>query len=259
MKDGFQWQSPGVAISDRKRICDAIFDRISRRSYDGVPLTNEEQEKLQPHLDSASSASSLRFSVLIDGGRAFDSMRKTYGTFHGVRSLVVIVGDVADEQRWEKAGYFGERIILEATHLGLGTCWIGGTYDKNDPMFAVGEGEELLLVITIGQVRKQPTLKEKILRGLTHRKSKSLEEMCRGERPLSETEREAMRAVQHAPSAMNKQKVLFVVRESEICAGVPDDYIFDRVDLGIAKLHYEAVAGGYFEWGNGGRWIAENT
>ncbi|MDO4800382.1 MAG: hypothetical protein Q4A52_07715, partial [Bacillota bacterium] len=81
MKDGFQWQSPGVAISDRKRICDAIFDRISRRSYDGVPLTNEEQEKLQPHLDSASSASGLRFSVLIDGGRAFDSMRKTYGMF----------------------------------------------------------------------------------------------------------------------------------------------------------------------------------
>lgn len=30
----------------------------------------------------------------------------------------------------EKVGYYGEQLILKVTELGLGSCWVGGTFDR---------------------------------------------------------------------------------------------------------------------------------
>lgn len=31
----------------------------------------------------------------------------------------------------EELGYYGEKLALLATHLGLGTCWVASTYDRD--------------------------------------------------------------------------------------------------------------------------------
>ena len=62
-----------------------------------------------------------------------------------------------------------------------------------------------------------------------------------------------MEAVQKAPSAVNRQPVMFSYQEGIVTASVKDiegdGFAFD---LGIAKLHFEiGVGGGTWEFGNG--------
>ena len=37
----------------------------------------------------------------------------------------------ADDNSALSAGYRFEQVVLEATRLGLGTCWVGGTFRKS--------------------------------------------------------------------------------------------------------------------------------
>ena len=146
--------------------------------------------------------------------------------------------------------------MLAAAALGLGTCWVGGTFDKESEVFALPKNEQIVCVITVGHVA-QSSFKEKVIRGVMHRKTKPIEEMVRTDRPLSPEEEAAMELVQHAPTARNTQKVVFSFFGDRITAGVPDDAPFDLVDLGICKLHFEIGMRELFPqcrfaWGNGG-------
>ena len=47
-----------------------------------------------------------------------------------MNNYLVFAGPENDPDLDEKCGYYGERIILTATTMGLGTCWVGGTYDR---------------------------------------------------------------------------------------------------------------------------------
>ena len=56
---------------------------------------------------------------------------------------------------------------------------------------------------------------------------------------------EGMRAVQRAPSAVNAQPVMFTYHKGIVSAYVTKErYGYERLDLGIAKLHFEIGAGG---------------
>jgi hypothetical protein len=62
-----------------------------------------------------------------------------------------------------------------------------------------------------------------------------------------------MQAVQKAPSAINRQPVMFSYKDGVVTASVEDiDGEGFAFDLGIAKLHFEIGAGGgAWEFGNG--------
>ena len=51
----------------------------------------------------------------------------SYGKVKGAPALIAFIGDIDDTYVNEKIGYTGEGIILEATAMGLGTCWVGGS------------------------------------------------------------------------------------------------------------------------------------
>ena len=66
-----------------------------------------------------------------------------------------------------------------------------------------------------------------------------------------------MAAVQRAPSAMNKQPVMFSYEDGRVRASVSDTtkYLVG-FDLGIAKLHFElGSGGGAWEWGSGAEFV----
>lgn len=53
----------------------------------------------------------------------------TYGTIEGAQDFIVGAVETSKYDR-EHFGYIMESIILAATDLGLGTCWLGGTFNK---------------------------------------------------------------------------------------------------------------------------------
>ena len=230
---------------------EAIEERISRRSYLEEPIPLEKLAVLLDEIDQVNSESGLTVAFAEDGSDAFDA-GKSYGLFSGVRSLLVFKGEKELPHLREKVGYYGERLLLAATQLGLGSCWVGGTFDKKSPSLHTEEWEEIVCVSPVGCVRREETLKEKVVRAAIHRGTKSIAQMIRADRPLTPEETRAMELVQRAPTARNTQKVQFRFEGERISAWVPDDYPFDLVDLGICKYHFEAGMEGRFQWGNGG-------
>ena len=227
----------------------AIENRVSRRKFEKEPITDREKEKIISLIDQLNVASGLTMTFLEDGSGAFQKLRKSYGMFTNIRFLILMKGKKDDKDLKEKVGYYGEDLVLSITDLGLGTCWVGGTFDKDE--LTVNDSEELACVVVVGKVAA-PSLKEKMMRSATHRKVKSMEERIISDQPLPQWVQNGMEAVLLAPSAKNTQKAIFKYENNILSAQIADDYAMDLIDLGIAKKHFELEAGGTFELGNGG-------
>ncbi len=227
----------------------AIENRVSRRKFEKESITNWEKEKIISLIGQLNEESGLTMAFMEDGGGAFGKLRKSYGLFTNVRSLILMKGKKGDKDWKEKIGYYGEDLVLAITDLGLGTCWVGGTFDKDE--LTIDSGEELACVVVVGKVAA-PSLTEKMVRSAAHRKVKSRKERILSDQALPQWVQNGMKAVLLAPSAKNTQKVMFKYENSILSAQIVDDYSMDLIDLGIAKKHFEIEAGGKFEFGNGG-------
>ncbi|MHB1452396.1 MAG: nitroreductase family protein [Saccharofermentanales bacterium] len=234
----------------------AIEIRKSRRSYLQTPLSQAHIDKLSTCINSINAISGLDIELIEDGSRAFKGLRRNYGLLDGVRSLITVKGPGSDVLLKEKSGYYGEMIVLEATKLGLGTCWVGGTYQKSSDVFKLSDQEELVCVITIGYVKEEPAIKERMIHGLTHRRTRSAAEFYKVDTTPPQWFMDGIAAVQRAPTAANSQKFRFSYIGGKLTAYVPDIEHLNLVDLGIGKYHFEIGAGsGRFALGNHGQFI----
>ena len=232
---------------------DAIEKRRSRRKYLPVALDSSAEEVLVGFISELSDKENLKMRLVVDNGDAFDGFRRSYGMFSGVRNYIALIGAGTDMLMYEKLGYFGELLVLRATALGLGTCWVGGTFDRKSCPVDLAEGESAVCVITVGSVLPELSAKEKLLRWGMHRKIKTVEQMYTADAPVPDWFIGGMRAVQKAPSAVNRQPVMFSYRDGAVTASVKDITAAGvAFDLGIAKLHFELGAGGgTWDFGNG--------
>jgi len=231
----------------------AIGRRRSRRVYLDRPLSPKDTEALEVAITRINNVAGLHMWLVVGDDSAFRDARKTYGFFSGVQNYVALVGDPHDACEEERYGYFGQLLILEATLQGLGTCWVGGTFDRDAVPLELDYGMSVPCVITVGEVSEELSGREKTIKRITHRRgSKNIEQMSATDGPVPDWFIAGMEAVQKAPSAVNRQPVRFTYRDGFVTASIKDvnaERIF--YDLGIAKLHFEIGAGtGTWEWGN---------
>lgn len=221
----------------------AIQMRSSRRAYLPKSLEHRISVRLRESVFHYNQESGLRIRLVENDSHLFEHFLSGYGMFSGVQNYFAMIGLEQDECLREKVGYYGERLVLEATLLGLGTCWIGGTYQKSACIrqLHLKEEETLVCIIAVGNVISQRSLKEKIVHKISKRSSKSISEMSHCEGPMPESFRSGMEAVQKAPSALNKQPVLFTYGNGTVTATVRDP-ARQGIDLGIAMLHFEIGA-----------------
>jgi hypothetical protein len=226
-------------------LAEAIQRRTSRRTYLETLISKESADKLNEMIDEVNREGNLSLKLILEEPTAFGGFMKSYGMFKGVRNYILLIGKKDDMDAREKIGYYGERIILLATQLGLGTCWVGGTFDRSIGDIHLQSDEFLSGVITIGNVEEDKSWKERLISKLTHRNTKAIEEMMKAEGEVPEWFLDGMRAVQKAPSAVNAQPVIFTYRQGIVSAYVArEKYGYEKIDLGIAKLHFEIGAGG---------------
>jgi hypothetical protein len=119
------------------------------------------------------------------------------------------------------------------------------------------EGDCIICVVTIGCVPEELSIREKFIYKLTHRQTKTAEQMYKSDSPVPDWFLSGMEAVKAAPSAVNRQPVMFEYKDNNVTAAVRDIAIEGlALDLGIAKLHFEIGAGsGTWDFGNGARFI----
>ena len=108
---------------------EAVYARHSVRSYTGEALAKEAAFALEEEIGKCNKEGGLSIRLVQNEPKAFKSFLAKYGKFSGVTSYIVLAGEQADDLR-ERAGYYGERLVLSAQTLGLNTCWAALSFGK---------------------------------------------------------------------------------------------------------------------------------
>lgn len=228
----------------------AINNRVSRRSYLNSEISEENVLYLVRKINDLNKESDLRISFINNASTAFKNTTTSYGMFKNVKSVILLKGKKDDVHLYEKIGYYGELLVLEATALQLGTCWVGGTYSKDSFLSYVNDDEELVCIVVVGNVNEHLGIKEKMISKLVHRKSKTIEDIYEGDAIEDKELENALTSVLKAPSTLNKQDILIKNINNRITIETTRFEPSAYIDLGIAKLHFELMAHGSFELGN---------
>lgn len=208
--------------------------RHSVRQYLDKPLPEAVRQTLTVEVQRLNQESGLNMQLLFDEPECFDSGRARYGKFSGVTNYLAIVGPKAADLE-ERAGYYGERIVILAQSLGLNSCWAGMTHGKSKAQ--VGAGEKLVIIVSLGYGETQ---------GVAH-KGKPAEQLSSvvGEAPAWFAA--GMEGAMLAPTAMNQQKFLVSWDGGRLTARLNGRGFFDKVDLGIVKCDFELASGHAFD------------
>lgn len=225
---------------------EAILKRVSVRTYSKKSLTEDDRDYIVSRINDINNKAGLNCSFCEDAASAFDSVRKSYGMFKNVKSVIVMKGSKDDSDMPEKVGFYGESLVLDLVDRGIGSCWVGGTFDKSG--FNEGEGEKIACVITVGYPDSYK-FKDKLIYSVLH-KRKPLTERLTADTDVSEEIKRGIEAVIKAPSAVNSQKPHFTLKDGKLSVSVPGDSSMDLIDLGIAKCHFYCETGKEFPLGN---------
>ena len=219
-------------------LLEAIKARHSVRSYTDKKIDGEILDQLRKTIDDCNSRSGLNIQLCLNEPEAFSGLMAKYGKFKNVKNYIALVGK-KDDQFDEKIGYYGEMIVIKAQQLGLNTCWVAASYNKGKSAAKVKPGEKLAMVISIGYGETN---------GVS-RKTKAVEKLYSADGNIPDWFKKGMEAVQLAPTAMNQQKFNFELKGTSVIAAAGLGF-YTKVDLGIAKYHFEIGAGK-----NGWEWV----
>jgi len=258
-----------------RSIIEIIRERSSRRSYTPQPV---EAEKLRALTDFFAAlkgpfGGEARFVILdtTDWGEGKINALGTYGTIQGAK--LFIVGIIRrGEHDMEDFGYQFEKIILRATDLGLGTCWIGGIFNRS--RFAdkagVREDEVLPAISPLGYPTQKRTVTDSIIRWSAGSRNRRPwhQLFFHGSFEMALTTAtagryfEPLEMLRLGPSASNRQPWRVVkeqgrdifhlyLRRSKGYGKLIKAVDLQCIDMGIAMSHFELTAR---ELGLGGRW-----
>lgn len=174
-----------------------------------------------------------------------------------------LLGAVEEGPRaMEDLGYTMEKIILKATSLGLGTCWLAGTFKRSAfaEKMGLAENELLPAVAPVGYAAVKKSTLDKMMRmSAASRKRKPWTELFFKEdskTPLTEKEagefNQVLEAVRIGPSASNRQpwriiregieKYHLYLEENKIYNRMMGKIRIQNIDMGIAMCHFELAA-----------------
>ena len=217
-------------INIEKSWCDAVYARSSVRRFTGAP--DKEQLDQLGVLCRKLSWQGIRIRMF--KGPGLKSQIK------GTDVYAVIVAKQGTAQEME--GFMGEALVLEATAMGLGTCWLGAGFYADVISRNVGlqNDEAVHCVIALGKC-DMPAFAPK---------RRDVEKICgMSEAQLEELgtwQKEAVLAARVAPSAVNMQPWRITAEKNGVLILEPEFVMFKKyaqIDRGICMLH--AAVGAY--------------
>ena len=245
---------------------DTIKKRVSCRTYKKDPINEEGRQKLRDFLRSnvqGPFGNSVRFELIDLAGKEQDEI-KTLGTYGFIRGAsTFIVGAVGNGDRaMEDYGYCMERNILAARHLGLGTCWLGGTFNRSASALKIHKrDDEIVPAITpVGYPSDRKSIMDNAVRFFAKSNNrKAWEELFFCEDTKSPLTKNIagdyalpLECVRIGPSASNRQPWRVVKKKDadvfhfyvKRTPGYAERYLgvsLQDIDMGIAMCHFEVA------------------
>ena len=230
-------------MDSMQRWYEATKKRFSVRKYAAAPTEKQlaELEGMAQLLE----AHGVRIAIG-SSREVFKPIFLWYGKVTGTDAFAAIIAKKDTES--EMVGYVGEAFILECTAMGLGTCWLGGSYSKTKAMASVtlGEDERIVCITPIGVPDEEYA--ERPRRSMEKLTDLSQQEFG----TLAPWQKRALDCARKAPSAINRQPWFFRVEKDAIAVeNTSANFGYGQLDCGIAMLHVElgaASCGIYGEW-----------
>ncbi|MFN7250090.1 MAG: nitroreductase family protein [Anaerobacillus sp.] len=231
----------------------AIKLRRSRRTYVSKQIELEVSSSLQNVISELNERYEEVRLVYIEKSpeEVFVGAVGPYGKITGAVAYFALVLNEDSNFSFEKAGFIGQAIVLEAATHGLSTCWVGGHFNKGIACKQVNldNNEKVVAVIPVGYARKNLSLTEKMMNQVgDYHKRKSVTEIVDGlpEEQWPEWLRSVISAASLSPSAYNRQSVQFIIGEDEsitikIANPNEETNVPKGIDRGIAMLHIEVA------------------
>jgi len=226
----------------------AIFLRHSQRKYSGEVPEERVTTRIEKVCTEFTPFPGVR-SVLVREP-ANDVFKGAIGQyFFKVTEAPYYLAFIADTNRpnvQASAGYIGEGVILEATALGLNSCWVGGFFKRESVMNQIDlkDNEQILAITPIGYSKEES---DRVGTSAKKYRRKDLTKLIISqESKVSNWVALALEAARVAPSAANRQPWRFQIDENSITVSSSSTRegfgVSRRLDCGIAMLHLELGA-----------------
>ena len=206
---------------------EAAQRRASCRSYAAAP-TCDQWNALLATTDTL-TLPGARIALGMCENSLFQPMLGLLMKFENVQRFAAVIATDGQPQSVVNAGISGEMLMLRAVELGLGGCWVSGTFKRGQVGIKLKDGEKLLALIALGVPKQEPKLP-------IARKRKDIAAICPEFDTLAPALREVADYVRIAPSAMNLQPWRFTMQSDKaVTLAVAAAPL--RLDLGIAIAH----------------------
>lgn len=230
-----------------KPLNELIETRHSVRNYSDLPLSDEILQKIEDYIAKLTNPfnKAIKIKVIKKDPTNKDIKLGTYGVIKGANYFLVSACE-NDDLSLIALGYSLEKVILFCTSLGLGTVWLGGTFNKGGFAKAINlkENEVLPIVSPVGYEGGKKSLIANLFGSHTNKRIPYTElffnenfdtplepnESCEYTAPL-----EMLRL---APSAMNKQPWRVLKEDNNLHFYITTPKGLTKIDIGIALCHF---------------------
>jgi nitroreductase len=263
-------------------IQEIIKQRFSCRSYFDEPIQEIHKKALKDFLQTQQVGplgTRARFELVAATQDDRQSL-KGLGTYGFIKNPTgFIIGALKQgTKNLEDYGYLLEHVVLAATDIGLGTCWLGGSFTKSSfaKKISLRDEETIPAVISTGYIAEKSGTRGQIRNYLRAYRRLPVEQLFFNQtfgNPLKMEKAniyaQPLEMVRLAPSASNKQpwRIVriddawhFYLQRIKGYGKGTMLYRFlrladlQRVDMGIAMCHFELTARSL---GLNGHWIVE--
>ena len=241
-------------------VSNVIKNRVSVRTYKEQELSDRDRDKIVKFISTVEGPfrAKVRYELIEskDISKGENIKLGTYGVIKGTSTFLLSAAEKG-KMDLEQLGYTFEKIVLYCTSIGIGTCWMAGTFKRGEFAKAIKlrQNEMLTAISPLGYASEKRSFIDSAVR-LTagSKKRKEWEELFfEGdfdkslENNNSERYCEALEMVRIAPSASNLQPWRIVKQKNEFHfflkgkKGYNSAFGFNiqRIDIGIAMCHFE--------------------
>ncbi len=263
-------------------ITEIIIRRFSCRSYINKPIAKEKRILIEKFISDNKMGpfnTSPRFKLIAADEQDNKALKGlgTYGFVRGASGFIIGCVDKNFSYNLENYGYVMEKIILFATQIGLGTCWLGGSFNKStfSQKISAKQNEFVPAVVSLGHIASKKRVVDKIIRWSANAtKRRHWNQLYFQEKFHEALSQEGagsfsvpLDMVRLAPSASNRQPWRIIKQKNSRCFHFflqrtknyyeNNNKMFkmadlQRVDMGIAMCHFDLTCN---EMGIKGKWV----
>lgn len=249
-------------------ISEIIKKRKSTRTFLTQKISGSDLKKIENYIREDKNligpfGTKIKFKVIstLENKTTENGKIGTYGVIKNAKAYIVGIS-INDSRELVEYGYVFQKLILYLTSLGIGTCWLGGTFtrDKLDKSITLNDKEIIPCITPIGYPLEKRSLLERAMRiAVKADNRKDWDEIFFDEQlnPIDKSRKEILSTplemVRLGPSASNKQPWVIIVskdlnhydfylEKTENYPGNKMGFEMQKIDIGIAMCHFELTS-----------------